>query len=341
MQKELLHTQNTIACIWDFDKTLIPEYMQVPLFKRYNIDEKLFWEEVNALPEIYAKRGHHVSKETIYLNHLISFIKNGPLKGLTNSILRDVGKDIEFYPGLPDFFKTLKDLVTDNPLFRKNGIQLEHYIISTGLAEMIRGSKIAEHVDGVFACEFIENPLPPYFSRQSELSIPIDLEINQIGTIVDNTIKTRFIFEINKGSNKNPSIDVNAKMQKEDRRVPIENMIYIADGPSDIPVFSVVNKGGGKTFAVYNPKEPKEFEQTDNLLQTERIDNYGPADYQDTSSTSMWLKMHIQQMCDRIVNRREQALKDRIKGPPQHLHKEDIQNSVNPKRSGEQKTLDI
>ena len=161
MQKELLHTQNTIACIWDFDKTLIPEYMQVPLFKRYNIDEKLFWEEVNALPEIYAKRGHHVSKETIYLNHLISFIKNGPLKGLTNSILRDVGKDIEFYPGLPDFFKTLKDLVTDNPLFRKNGIQLEHYIISTGLAEMIRGSKIAEHVDGVFACEFIENPLPP------------------------------------------------------------------------------------------------------------------------------------------------------------------------------------
>ena len=118
---------------------------------------------------------------------------------------------------------------------------------------MIKGSAIYPYVEDVFACEFIESPLPPNFKSQTELSLPLDLEVAQVGMTVDNTIKTRFIFEINKGSNKNDQIDVNSAISHDDRRVPFDQMIYIADGPSDVPVFAVVKRMGGKTYAVYNP----------------------------------------------------------------------------------------
>ena len=322
MTQKNLYSQNVIACIWDFDKTLIPGYMQTPLFKEFNIDEKFFWEEVNGLPEIYAERGYNVSKETIYLNHLISFIHNGPLKGLNNKDLRRLGSKLEFYPGLPTFFKELKDEVRNNDRFNRFDIKLEHYIISTGLAEMIRGSEIAEHVEDIFACEFIENPLPPNYSRQAEMALPIELGISQVGMVVDNTIKTRFIFEINKGVNKNPDLDVNSSIPREDRRIPINNMIYIADGPSDIPVFSVIRQSGGKAYAVYRTGNDPEFEQTDKLLQSGRIDNYGPADYRSHSSTAMWLRMHIQRLGEQIFEAKERDFKERVGSPPRHLHDE-------------------
>lgn len=318
-----LNHRNIVSVIWDFDKTLIPGYMQAPLFNRFDIDESVFWEEVNSLPEIYESRGIHVSKDTVYLNHLLSYIKNGPLKGLRNSDLREMGKELVFYQGLPDFFKKLKKVPQSKDVYKKHDIQLEHYIISTGLAEMIRGSKIAPEVDGIFACEFVENPLPPNFSRQDELPMETDCEISQIGCMVDNTIKTRFIFELNKGTNKNPAIDVNATMGPGDRRIPINNMIYIADGPSDVPVFSVVRKGGGKTFAVYNPDNAQEFAQNDTLQQDGRVNAYGPADYTDHSSTHLWLRLHVEKICDRIVKEREDALAARVGKVPRHLHDDD------------------
>lgn len=318
-----LNRRNIVAVVWDFDKTLTPSYMQTPLFERYNVDETLFWKEVNALPELYAGRGIRVSGETIYLNHLLSFIKNGPMKGLRNADLKELGAQIPFFPGLPDFFNELKAIATSRPEFCQHDIHLEHYIISTGLAEMIRGTAIADCVDGIFACEFVEDPLPPYFTQQSELDVAPECEISQIGTIVDNTIKTRYIFEINKGSNKNPDINVNARMNAEDRRVPMENMIYIADGPSDVPVFSVVKSGGGKTFAVYNPEHAGEFAQNDALQQDGRVDSYGPADYTAHSQTGRWLRLQVERICERIVQERVDLLSQKVSQPPRHLHKED------------------
>ena len=314
-----LFTQNIIACIWDFDKTLIPGYMQAPLFRRYGIDEAGFWNETNKLAEHYKKRGYHLSPEISYLNHLLTYTLAGPLKGLNNKILHECGGEIQFYKGLPDFFDRAQAFVREKPEYQKHEISLEHYIVSTGIASMVRGSAIARHVDGVWACEFIENPLQPGFLKQKELALSADAEIAQIGLVIDNTTKTRAIFEINKGTNKNPAIDVNAKMAAEDRRIPFQNMIYIADGPSDVPSFSVVKGGGGRAFAVYNPDDPAEFAQNDRLRQSGRIDHYGPADYMDGSSTTQWLRMHIHQMCDRIVADREAAVTQKAAKPPRHL----------------------
>ena len=315
-----LFTQNIIACIWDFDKTLIPEYMQTPLFRRYGIDEANFWVETNALVGQYKQRGYHLSPEISYLNHLLTHVLAGPLGGLNNKILRDCGKDIAFYPGLPGFFDLAKSFVAERPEYQKHEISLEHYVVSTGLAEMVRGSAIAPLVDGIWACEFIENPLQPGVLRQKELPIEAAAQIAQIGMVIDNTTKTRAIFEINKGTNKNPAIDVNSKMAEEDRRIPFQNMIYVADGPSDVPSFSVVKGNGGKAYAVYNPAKPEEFAQNDRLRQVGRIDHYGPADYTPGSSTTQWLRLHIQQICERIVIGREAAVAAKASRPPRHLN---------------------
>ena len=321
-----LYTQNVVACIWDFDKTLIPGYMQQPLFKRFGINEKQFWNEVNGLPSAYEERGLTVSPDTIYLNHLLSYVRSGVIKGLTNAVLEELGKELVFNPGLPEFFQSLQKLVILKEEYKKHDIRLEHYIISTGLAAMIRGSTIAPFVENIYGCEFIEDPFLPHYLDQQDLGLNHDRDISQIGVVIDNTIKTRYIFEINKGCNKNPEINVNSKIDHPDRRVPFRNMIYVADGPSDIPVFSVVKNNGGKTFAVYDQESQEEFAQNDRLLQSGRIHAYGPTNFEETSNTGMWLKMHICAICDQIVEDREQAVTRKVGKPPRHIHKDEEEN---------------
>jgi hypothetical protein len=198
---------------------------------------------------------------------------------------------------------------------------------------MIRGSAIARHVDGIWGCEFIENPLQPGFLQQKELELTAEAEIAQIGMVIDNTTKTRALFEINKGTNKNPAIDVNSRIAAEDRRIPFQNMIYIADGPSDVPSFSVVKGNGGNAYGVYNPAKQDEYAQNDRLRQAGRIDHYGPADYTESSSTTQWLRLHIHEICDRIVRDREAAVAQRTARPPRHLNpapKEERSRPVRP-----------
>ena len=184
---------------------------------------------------------------------------------------------------------------------------------------MVLGSAVAPYVEEVWACEFTEMVAPPgYAEHQGRLFSP-DGEIRQLIYTIDNTTKTRAIFEINKGTNKNASIDVNAKMAREDRRVPFQNMIYIADGPSDVPVFSVVEANGGRTYAVYRPGSRSEFEQAARLLEQDRVDAFGEADYTEASHTAMWLTHATEQIERRIARDREQTLTQRVGLPPHHV----------------------
>ena len=316
-----LFLQNIVACIWDFDKTLIPGYMQVPIFEHYQVDPKKFWKEVNALPQYYQKNNPNLFvPDTVYLNHFVTYARKGIFNGLNNALLKKLGAKLEFYDGLPGFFEEVKRFVKDNPDYRQHEIQVEHYIVSTGLRQMILGSKIAPYIDGVWGCEFVENPPPPGFLDNPVISPRPDKKIiSQIAYALDNTTKTRAIFEINKGTNKIPDIDVNSKIPDEDRRVPIQNMIYIADGPSDIPVFSIVNQFGGRTFAVYRPGSKEEFSQVNNLQKQGRVQSFGEANYTEGSQTAMWLKNAISEIADLIGTNRERSLGDKIGQPPRHL----------------------
>jgi hypothetical protein len=321
MMTQPLFLQNIIACIWDFDKTLSPGYMQAPIFELYKVDPKKFWKEVDELPNYYKKDGLDlISTDTLYLNHLLTYTKQGKFKGLNNTRLKELGAKIELYNGLPEFFNKLKRYVTLESKYEQHDIHLEHYIVSTGLRQMILGSKIAPFVDGVWGCEFVEKAPPPDYLDASVKSALEDPKIiSQIAYALDNTTKTRAVFEINKGSNKFPDIDVNAMIPDEDRRVPFQNMVYIADGPSDIPVFSLINRFGGRTFAVYQPGSKEEFAQVNNLQKQKRVHSFGEANYTEGSQTSMWIKNAIVEISDQIVKNRERALGDKIGKPPKHL----------------------
>ena len=208
---------NIIAVIWDFDKTLVDGYMQDPIFDKYGEDAKKFWEEVNSLPDKYwNEQKVKVNKDTIYLNHFINKTKEGVFKGLNNDLLFELGKELKFYRGIPEIFEKTKKIVEENSIFQEYNIKVEHYIVSTGMKNMIEGSIIKKHVEGIWGCELIQ-------IKDKDNN----WEISEIGYTIDNTSKTRAIFEINKGGGSTfaiyPKSDLKAFKQveklREDNRV--------------------------------------------------------------------------------------------------------------------------
>ncbi len=312
-------SQNIIAIVWDFDKTLIPYYMQKPLFEEYGVDEAQFWQEVGKLPGLYAQQGIKMSADTAYLSHILSYTKQGIFKNLSNAKLRELGTKLDFFPGLPDFFKHSQDLINSNSDYRKFDLRLEHYVVSTGLTEIIRGSQINPYINGIWGCEFLENK---YLTNSGTLQIEeADAQISEIAYQIDNTTKTRALFEINKGVNLHPDeISVNQRMSEEDRRVPFQNMIYVADGPSDIPAFSVVNQNQGRSFAVYSKDRIESFKQAKQLLADNRVNNYGEADYTEGSHTYLWMIDEIQSIANRIIRDKKSKLREAKDSIPVHLN---------------------
>src|ERR1700730_18269545 len=193
---ERLFLRTTIAIVWDFDTTLIPGYMQEPLFRHFGIDGSQFWREANALPQFYRQHGAtRASKDTLYLNHILAYVKAGRFAGLNNRTLRELGREIEFYPGLPDFFPKTKERIAKNSSFAKHQLAVEHYIVSTGLREVIMGSRIAPHVDDVWACEFAEASAEPvYLEKPQTLFDEGAGVLCEVAYALDNTSKTRAIF---------------------------------------------------------------------------------------------------------------------------------------------------
>ena len=300
---------NIIAVIWDFDKTLVDGYMQDPIFEEYGVDAAEFWREVTGLSDKYKKeQGVMVNKDTIYLNHFITCTKNGLFPGLNNAKLRTFGRKLKFYPGIPEIFDKTKAMIGSDDKYQRYEIKLEHYIVSTGMRPIIEGSSVFDKVDGIWACDLIEE------------QINGESVISQVGYTIDNTSKTRAIFEINKGANIHPEIDVNSAMAEEDRRVQFNNMIYIADGPSDVPAFSVVKGNGGSTFAIYPKGDEKAFRQVEVLRESGRIDTYAEADYTEGSQSYMWISSKIREMADRICEEEKEKIKSTVKDVPRHLN---------------------
>ena len=300
---------NIIAVVWDFDKTLVNGYMQDPIFKKYNVDSKEFWKTVDSLPEKYEKeQGVKVNRDTVYLNHFINCTRDGMFPGLNNAMLKELGACLEFYDGIPEFFKKTKELIENDPSYSEFDIKVEHYIVSTGMTQMIRGSSVMPYVDGVWGCELIEAP--------DKDGNPV---ISEIGYTIDNTSKTRALFEINKGVPKRPGMDVNSKISEELRRVHFNNMIYIADGPSDIPAFSVINKNGGATFAIYPGGDEEALKQVEQMREDGRINMYAEANYSEGTTAYMWIVNKIRQFADRIRAEEKEKIAHLTAGTPRHL----------------------
>lgn len=300
---------NVIAIIWDFDKTLISEYMQTPIFEENGIDADMFWREVNDFPQKYLTKNIRVNGDTCYLRFLIQYAKSGRFKGLNNKKLHEYGKNLKFYAGIPEIFIKTKKIIEDESKYKEYNIKVEHYIVSTGTAETIRGSLVNEYVDGIWGCELLE-----------ELDESGNLVISEVIYALDNTSKTRAIFEINKGVGKLDGItDVNGKLPENLRRVKFENMIYIADGPSDIPAFSLVNKCGGSTFGIYPTRDVKAFQQVEKLREDGRINMYAEADYTEGSTAFMWICNKVKEYAERIYLSEKAKLESSTSSAPSHI----------------------
>jgi len=299
--------------IWDFDRTLIPRYSQEPLFAAYGIDESTFWAETNALPKLYEARGMRVGEDTAYLLHMLSYVQHGVFTDLTNQRLLDLGASIECCPGIPDFLDYAKKLVLTDERYAKHDVQLEHYVVSTGIRQLIEGSAVGPYLTRVWASEFIDQPPAPGFDTKNHTFLDPGV-ISQVGYMMDNTSKTRAVFEINKGVD----IPVNARVADEDRRIPMQNMIYIADGPSDVPVFSVLMKSGGRNLGVYQPGAKSNFEGVKRLQDEARVHSTAEADFREGTQAFLWLTSTIREMADRICDSRDRRFAS-IKAPAGHV----------------------
>lgn len=299
---------NVIAIVWDFDKTLISGYMQDPMFKKFGVDAKSFWEEVNALPDKYWKeQGVKVNRDTIYLNHILKYVREGKFPKLNNAMLEEFGKQINFYPGIPDIFQATKEVVS-NAVYAEFDVKVEHYVVSTGLLRTIKGSNVNKYISHAWGCELIEAP----DSNGNRV-------VSEIGYTIDNTSKTRALFEINKGTVQNEGIDVNSTVPEELRRVSFKNMIYVADGPSDVPAFSLINRNGGSTFAVYPKGDERAFAQVEKMRMDGRVNMYAEANYSRGTTAHLWLTNKVKYLADKIRESERARFAGVINSAPTHI----------------------
>jgi hypothetical protein len=285
-----------IAVIFDFDNTLAPDSI-TKLLRRHKIDPRQFW-----LKDAKKLTGQGYDPVHAYLTLILKNIGNGKRLGKLSSVdLQKFGAGLDktFYRGLPRFFDDLRRNVRGHP-----NIDIEFYVISSGLRDIMIGSQIVKtHFSAVYG---------------SQLAGDTDKEpLKYIKQAITFTEKTRYLFEINKGvtpgnSHRDPYI-VNKDIRYEDRRIPFSNMIYVGDGLTDVPCFSLVSKGvghheGGYAFGILDPADADSARRTLlNLLMPRRVmsvhaPRYGPKD--DLGSL---LRQTVETICSDIVARREEA----------------------------------
>jgi hypothetical protein len=289
--------QNTIAIVYDYDQTLSPNYMQDEvLFPVFGIDAKKFWSRCHALVK---EQGY--DSELAYMKALLDYLD---IDRPTTARLRELGTGLQFFAGLPEMFEEFKVGLL-NPQHNAHGIKVEHYIISSGLKALIDGSRLAPHVRAVFGCEFAED-------REGRITFP--------RRVISHTQKTQFLFRINKGM-LDYAQDVNDHMPAELRPVPFEHMIYVGDGPTDVPCFTVVRQHGGHAIAVYNPDDParSSFKKCYQLsTHADRVRHIAPADYRRGSHLRLLLEQMVEEVADRIVQRRAADLEAATVRAPRH-----------------------
>lgn len=265
MRRELVSsTTDTpiVAVMYDFDKTLCTKDMQEYSFiPRVNMEPSAFWKESGEL-----STSKKMDRILAYM-YLMLRKANQADKPVHRLDFVSLGKDLQFFPGVEEWFSRINQIGADL------GVQIEHYIISSGLREIIEGSSIYGYFKEVFACEFF-------------------YDVNDVAcwpkNVVNYTTKTQFLFRINKGildlSNDD---DLNNYTPEDERPVPFRNMIYIGDGLTDVPCMKLVKVNGGYSIAVYQEGQRAKVED---LLRHGRVDFFALADFSEGSDLDVTVR---------------------------------------------------
>lgn len=252
-----------VAIVYDFDKTLCREDMQNYSFiPALGMTPGEFWGEVSKFSD-----RTNVERILSYMYMMVSLSKEKGIK-LTKDYLKSLGKDIKFFAGVSTWFKRI------NEYGASMGVNVEHYLVSSGTKEIIDGCAIANEFKAIYGCEFL-------FDENDEPVWP-KLTINY-------TAKTQFIYRITKGV-LDVTDDNNVNKRIENKRVPYQNIVYLGDGMTDIPCMALVKESGGKSIAVYTPDSKDKAKA---LYDENRVNFICKADYSSNSQLEKVLKLII------------------------------------------------
>ncbi|MEG0393897.1 HAD family hydrolase [Anaerorhabdus sp.] len=261
-----------VALMYDFDKTLSPRDMQEFTFipsLGYKTTSA-FWSDVTAI----AKE----NKMDAILAYMYMMLKKSQdnSKSIRKQDFKDLGKDIEYYPGVLTWFDRI------NEIGKGLGLDVEHYIISSGLTEVIEGTPIAKKFKKIYACKF-------YYDENGVAKWP--------SLVVNYTTKTQYIFRINKQIlDENEDKALNQYTKEEDRPIPFKHMIYIGDGLTDVPCMKLVKENGGKSIVVYNKKKKDTKDLAQSLIEQNRANYMSVSDYSSSKEMEKLVEKIFKQM---------------------------------------------
>ena len=264
-----------VAIMYDFDKTLSPRDMQEFSFiPSLGIEPRQFWEEVDRLSSAQNMDG--------ILTYLYMMLNKANLVGqpIRRSDFVALGKNVRLYPGVEKWFGRI------NEYGRQHHLQVEHFIISSGLADIIEGTSIASEFKKIYACKYCYNA--------SGVAV-------WPATVVNYTTKTQYIFRINKGVlDENNDVDLNRYTPDHLRDIPFANMIYIGDGLTDVPCMKLVTVNGGKSIAVYGRGSQQKKQSAQQLVLDHRADFIAAADYSENRELDKIVKRILDHVESRV-----------------------------------------
>ena len=272
-----------VAFLYDFDKTLCTTDMEDYAFiPSLGMTPREFWSVANGFG--------HANRMDGILAYMYTMIQESEKRRLpfTRESLREMGRDIVLFPGVQEWFGRI------NAFGDSQGVQVEHYIISSGLREIIEGSSISGEFKEIYASEF-------YYDEAGKPVWP-KLTVNF-------TAKTQFVYRINKGVlDVSDDKTLNDSMPDDSKRVPFTNMVYMGDGLSDVPCMKMMRSYGGQAIAVYQESNRMGVED---LLAKGRVDFIFPADYSEGTALDQTVKNIIRKMAiaDRLWNENAQQLR--------------------------------
>ena len=256
-----------LAIMYDFDHTLSPRDMQEYGFiPDLGMEADAFWHKC-----VTAMKQNQMDQILAYMYMMLEEAKGKLI--VNRSMLRALGKDVQLFDGVSDWFARVNDYA------ESKGLVPEHYIISSGLKEIIEGTEIAHGFRRIYACSFLYD---------------IDGVAYWPAVAVNYTNKTQFIFKINKGvESVFDSKLVNQYIEEDKRPVPFRRMIYVGDGTTDIPCMRLVKNSGGHSIAVYNPEIRNARRELNGLIRDNRVSHVCPADYSEGSEMDTLVKTII------------------------------------------------
>ena len=264
-KREHKEEKPVLAICYDFDKTLSPDDMQAQGFIHsvgYDVGE--FWKQSNGLAS-----GNDMDQNLAYMLMMQQAAEGKKL--FTRGELMKCGKEVVLFPGVKDWFKRICTYGEEH------GVLVEHYIISSGLKEMIEGTDVAGEFKKIYASSF-------FYNEKGVAIWPAQ--------VVNYTNKTQFLFRIEKGVLDINEPGVNDSFAPDEMRVPFRNMVYIGDSDTDVPCMKLVNVNGGYSIGVYNA-DTKDKTKVYKMMRENRIKYYAPADYSESKELDILLKAII------------------------------------------------